>query len=85
MITVIVAIRDSAVNVFMQPFFTPAVGGAIRAFSDEVNRKDSEMHKHPDDYVLFELGAFDNEVGAMVSLPEPRQLARGKDVFVKGD
>lgn len=80
---VICAVRDSAVNAFIRPFYVPAVGAAIRGFSDEVNRKDSEMHKHPEDYELFELGVFDEDTGRFSQLSEPRALARGKDVFVK--
>lgn len=79
MIQIIVSIRDSAVNAFMQPFFVPAVGAAVRAFGDEVARKETPMNAHPDDYELFELGTFDDSVGRVIMLPEPRSLARGKD------
>lgn len=82
MILIACSIRDSAVNSFMRPFFVPAVGSAVRSFQDEVNRKDSEMRKHPDDYELFELGAFEEETGKFSSLPEPRSLSRGKDVIL---
>lgn len=79
MILVVCSIRDSAVNAFMRPFFVTAVGQAIRSFGDEVNRKDSDMYSHPDDYELFELGLFDDSTGRVTMLPEPRQLARGAD------
>ena len=80
MIHILVAIRDSAVNAFMRPFAVPAVGAAVRSFMDEVNRPDSDMGKHPDDYELFELAAFDDTSGRVTMLPEPRQLARAKDI-----
>lgn len=80
---IVVSVRDSAVNSYMQPFFVPAVGAAVRSFGDEVCRKESPMCGHPDDYELFELGSFDDETGKFVNLPEPRSLTRGKDYEAK--
>lgn len=76
---VIVAVRDSAVDAFMQPFFVHHTGAAVRGFQDEVNRKDSPFAAHPEDYVLFELGAFDDSTGSVTMIEQPRQLARGVD------
>lgn len=75
----IIAVRDSAVDAFMQPFFVHATGAAVRLFQDEVNKPGTPFHAHPEDYVLFELGVFDDSTGSVTMLPEPRQLARGKD------
>lgn len=77
---VMVSVRDSALDAFMRPFFVPTTGAAVRAFSDEVRRKDSEMYRHPADYVLFELGSFDEESGRVENLDSPRQLVRGIDI-----
>lgn len=79
MITILCSVRDSAVNAFMQPIFVRAVGEAVRSFADEVNRPESPMFKHPDDYELYEIGVFDDSNGSVTMLPEPRSLARGKD------
>lgn len=77
-------IYDSAVEAYMRPFFVPAVGAAMRAFTDEVNNPQGDMFKHPEDYVLFELGEWDDQTGRFVKLlDDPRQLARGKDVLTK--
>ena len=78
---IICAVRDSAVNAYMRPFYVPAVGAAIRGFTDEVNSKESPMHKHPEDYELFELGEFEEETAKFILLPESRSLARAKDVY----
>lgn len=76
------AIRDSAVDAFTRPFPVNHIGQAMRGFTDEVNRTDSEMNKHPSDYELFELGTFDEETGKFENLESPRSLARAKDVKV---
>lgn len=83
MLRVVCAVRDSAAGVFGQPFFVAAIGQATRSFSDEVNRAaaDNVVYAHPDDFVLYELGIFDDESG-LFSLPESgsiREVLRGKD------
>lgn len=81
------AVFDSAVMAFGQPFFVPALGAAIRSFTDEVNRKapDNSLSAHPEDYVLNALGTFDDEMGVFeVSEDSRRVLCRGKDVVNGG-
>lgn len=82
----IVAVRDIQIEEFLRPFTTPAIGGATRSFTDEVNRvdRDNPMHQHPADYHLFELGTFDTQTGEIFALSgPPRLLLRGEDVINK--
>lgn len=78
---VVVAIMDRASAAFGRPAFVPALGSAIRSFSDEVKREaaDNEMFKHPDDFDLYHLGAFDDNTGRFELLVDPAILIRGKD------
>lgn len=76
----VVAVRDSAMGAFQRPFVSPAVASAVRAFYDEVKREGSEMFKHPEDYELWELGAFVEETGELVPAShDMRCLARAVD------
>lgn len=78
----IVAVSDRAVGEFMNPFVVPSRGLAVRSFTDEVNRPESEMHKHPEDYELHCLGEFEPEHGEIYSFKEGAELlVRGKDVI----
>lgn len=77
--SVIVAVRDRAVDAFSRPFFVPTVGAAVRSFRDEVNKPDSPMYAHPEDYDLYEIGRFEDNTGELVPLDRPRQVAIGKD------
>lgn len=77
---VAVAIFDSAAAAFQRPWFVPHAPMAVRAFQDEATRQESEIAKHPADYVLFELGTFDEESGKMENLASPRQLVRAIDL-----
>lgn len=61
------AVRDRQLQAFMRPFTAQSKGQAIRAFRDEVNRKDSEIHAHPEDYELFHCGYFDDQNGTLSS------------------
>lgn len=81
MILTVCAVYDSAIKSYGRPFFVPHVGAAIRGFTDEINNSQSDLFKHPDDYSLFELGAWDDATADFSNLLEhPRLVARGKDV-----
>ena len=76
----IVAIRDRAADAFQQPFYVPALGQAIRAFQDGIN-KDEQMMKHPDDFDLYHLGYYDDQTGQFANLDGgPKQIAIGKQL-----
>lgn len=79
---VIVAVQDRALAAFNRPFFVPTRGAAIRAFSDEINKTDSPMHAHPDDFDLYELGNWDDETGKFDNSTPPQQIAIGKNLIV---
>lgn len=78
-----VAVRDSALQAFMRPFFVPTIPVAHRMFVDEVNRaaEDNPLYKHPDDHELHVLAEFDEESGEFFPPSEGRRcLVRAKDV-----
>jgi len=81
MIIKVIAIKDRALDAFMRPFFVATIGAAVRGFQDEINRDDSEMKKHPDDYDLYWLGDWDDHTGQFSTLPMPEQVAIGKQLI----
>lgn len=76
---VIVSIRDRAAACFSRPVFTQTEGTAIRSFTDEVNRSasDNELGKHPEDFDLYVVGVFDDELGSFECEAQPRLLLKG--------
>ena len=78
---IIVAVKDRGVDAFMNPFVCQHRNQAVRSFHDEVNRVDSEMHKHPDDYDLYVLAAFNAQTGELTALERPELLVRAKDIL----
>ena len=65
------AVKDRAVDAFNRPIYVPTIGVAIRSFTDEVNRKDSELANHPEDYDLYELGTWDDQTAVYTPLEVP--------------
>ncbi|QXP08349.1 MAG: nonstructural protein [Arizlama microvirus] len=61
MIQKIFTVYDSKVEAYLQPFFLPSKGAALRAITDVANDPSHMFGKHPEDYVLFELGTFDDQ------------------------
>ncbi len=63
----IFSIYDSKADAYLQPFFTANKATAIRSFSDLVNDPNSHFGKHAADFVLFEIGAYDDQRGVLLS------------------
>lgn len=63
MILKVYSIYDSAVQVWRSPLFARAKGEILRSFVEAVNKPDTEFAKNPSDYILFELGSFDDSTG----------------------
>ncbi|WNK12518.1 MAG: nonstructural protein [Microvirus sp.] len=76
----VVAVFDSAVDAYGRPFFVPHTGQAIRSFTDEVKNPESDLSKHPGDFVLFHLSTFDERVGRFAENTMPRVLIRASDI-----
>lgn len=70
----IFSVFDSKAEIFNTPFFMAAKGQALRGFTDEVNRPDSEIGKHPEDYTLFCIGEVDLNTGLITPLSTPTSM-----------
>ncbi len=81
---VLCSVKDRAADAFGRPMFVPSIGVAIRSFSDEVNRQDPEnqLHNHPDDFDLYELGEFDDNSGLFTLHDVPKLVSLGKQVKI---
>lgn len=75
------AVRDLKAEAFLQPFFSPSVGSAMRAFADAVNDKNCPFNKHPSDYALFEIGTYDDSDAALVPLLPVKMYSLGSDLI----
>lgn len=81
MTQLVFGVRDSKAQAFLQPFFSNSSGAAIRAFGDAVMDTKSPLGLHPTDYLLYELGTFDDNSGMFVAYPTIKLLSAGADFF----
>jgi hypothetical protein len=77
---IICTVYDRASETYGRPMFVPAIGSAIRSFTDEVNRNhaDNQLFNHPDDFDLYELGEYDDQTSRITTLDLPKVLILGK-------
>lgn len=73
------AVYDTKALCYGQPFFSPTSGAAVRMFSDLANDKQSSVNKHPTDYILMEIGIYDDQNGQLSSEPQPKNLGLASD------
>lgn len=68
------SVFDTASKLYARPFFLQSDAQAVRALTDVVADGEHEIGKHPEDYILFRIGMFDEEKGELI--PEhPQRLA----------
>lgn len=81
MIQGIYSVKDLKAGAFAPPFFQPRDEAAMRAFADAVTDGDSMLRRHPEDYVLYCLGEYDDNLGIVAGLEHPKLLATAQGVL----
>lgn len=66
MITHAYCIYDRKGLIYNVPFFAITDGSAVRSFADLANDPQTTIGRHPVDYVLFRVGAFDDSAGMLI-------------------
>lgn len=74
---------DSKLKVWMNPMFFLHTGQAERAWGEIVNDKNSLPGKHPSDFVLYQVGEFDDDNGSVLPLAAPVQVCTSLSVMRK--
>lgn len=82
MILSIFSIFDSAVQAWSRPMYARSKGEMLRQFEAAVQDVNTDFAKHPSDYVLFELGTFEDTDCTFSLLASPIRLAIANQ-FVK--
>nr|AVQ10268.1 DNA binding protein VP5 [Gokushovirinae environmental samples] len=70
------SVRDEKIGAFLPPFTCRARGEALRSFTDAVNNPEHLFAKNLEDYVLYEVGFFE-DVAGMFAPKEPERLLSG--------
>lgn len=67
MILKVFSIYDGKIGAFMRPFFDSYTGNALRSFEEACKEPSSPFAKFPQDFVMYEIGTFDDSKGVFVS------------------
>lgn len=70
------SLLDEKAGTFSPPVFYMTPGLVVRAISDMISEGKSPIAKHAEDYVLYEVGAFDEVTGKLSVLDAPKQVIR---------
>lgn len=62
------SIYDRKALQYHPPFFASTDGAAIRSVTDLVTDPNTTVGRHPGDYVLFHIGDYDDQLGAMLPI-----------------
>lgn len=77
------AVYDKAVNAYLQPFYARTAGEAIRSFTELANDRNTNVGRHPLDYVLMYMGEYDDNTGQFVQDDKgPMRLLAANEVAV---
>lgn len=77
MVTKLYVVYDEKALVYKYPQFQRSAGEAIRSFTLAVQDQNTEIGKFPEDFTLYEVGAFDDQNAQFESLPNPVNLGKG--------
>lgn len=74
------SVFDQKAEAFLQPFFTVSHGTAVREFSAAVQTAGHSFNRFSEDYVLFDLGEFDESTGIFSQPDSPIAVLRASAV-----
>lgn len=77
MIHRIYSVHDSAAEAYLLPFLLPTKGLAIRGFGEAVNNPKHDFSKYAEQYVLFELGTFNDATASFEIYSKPLNMGVG--------
>ena len=78
------SIYDNKAESWGQPFFATNKAVALRTFSDAVNSEESAFYQHPSDYVLYEVGSWNQFNGTIEGHETNENLGMAAD-YIKHD
>jgi hypothetical protein len=67
-------VYDSKSSAYLQPFFMQSEPSALRAITDLVDEAGHQFNRHPEDYTLFHLGSFNDELSKFTLHESPRAM-----------
>jgi len=73
------SIYDGKIRSFMRPFLDAHTGSALRSFEQACKEPTSPFAQFPADFVLYEVGTFNQDTGDLTSYSPKIQIAAAID------
>jgi hypothetical protein len=70
------SIRDQKCEIFNTPFFQKTHGEAERSFTTAVNDNKTQFNAFPEDYDLYYLGEYDDNLGTFKPVDTPQHVVK---------
>lgn len=77
------SVFDAKAEIFSQPVLSVTKGTMMRTLMDIMNDPNHPYAKHPEDYVLYFVGEFDDQRCAFSLLAAPESMAVLRDLRVR--
>ena len=76
------SVRDAATEIYNVPFFAKTNLAAIRQFEQLAKDESTDVHKYPDDFVLYRVGNWNEDTGwvekeNLIKLAHARDFTHG--------
>lgn len=81
MILQVFSVLDEKAQAFAVPFVLQTRGLATRSFADAAVDPNISISRHPSDYVLYQVGTFDDNSGRLESLDVPERICKASDLL----
>lgn len=78
--SILCSIHDSQSERWTNPLCFPAVGAAIRAFTQACDGGDKQMTNAPGDFTLYTIGSYDDQLG-IIKATDPVRVVTGLQVI----
>jgi hypothetical protein len=78
-ISKVFSIYDTKAESFCLPFYKQTKGLAIRDFTDACNDPKSPWSKYPSEFLLYEIGEFDDSTAIMINYEQNILIGHGSD------
>ena len=82
MIMKVYTVLDVKVEAYLQPFFARSQGEAVRMFADSVNTPSTHLARYPEDFILFEIGEYDDQSAGITGYDAPVHVVKAIDVLI---
>lgn len=77
------SVYDEKAQIYNKPFHFPNMETMKRTMIDLVLKDDNDVGKHPEDYLCYMIGEFDEDTGVLTGIPQKQICFRFSDLLAE--